>query len=194
MRSNKIWCSATTAWRCRNKIRVTQWSPKDIDALSVSGQQRSPPHFGVRVDSLSGPFQTIAHNGPGSRAIPQLCLAHVDYGACVPPQRHLKEVVDRARPVRWRHKESVIQERKKVFSWCQTTGHLLESTVLAEGKQQRHHRVSLLTTLTLRDSVNQSVVHRTILRKAARLHSPRANLPAWPDVKLSRTRPRHQQK
>ena len=88
-----------------HKIGVTKWSPKDFDDLSISGQQRSPPHSGVGVDSLSGPFQTIAHNGPGSCTIPQLCLAHVDSDACILPQRHLKEVVDRARPVRWRQRK-----------------------------------------------------------------------------------------
>ena len=82
-----------------NKIRVTQWSPEDFDALSISGQQRSPPHSGVGVDCLSGPLQTVAHNGPGSCTIPQLCLAQQRHqGVSRPIPRVVKAPASRVIP------------------------------------------------------------------------------------------------
>ena len=155
-----------------HKIGVTQWSPKDFDALSISGQQRSPPHSGVGVDSLSVPLETIAHNGPGSCTIPQLCLAHVDSDACIPPQRHLKEVVDRARPVWWRHKESVIQERKKVFSWCQAPPRERKTTTASSRLPALHPHPGRLCEFRQGHppTCTPSVDHRTTWRKAPRIH------------------------
>ena len=114
----------------------------------------NPPHSGIRVDNLRSPLQTIAHCRPDACTIPHLCLAHVDSDVRVPPRRHLKKVVNPARPVKWGHNERVIEEREKVFARQQMTGNILQSAVLPEGIQQWHHCVSLLATLSLGDGVD----------------------------------------